>query len=402
MEGADRSQRRYDRLFGANVLALLSTGVASVALTLLVFEIAPDEAGIVLASALSIKMAGFILGPPLVAAFARRMPRLVMIAALNIMRALALLGMPLAGSVGTLYALAAVIALTSAALGAIYQESVALLLTGEAEYTWALAKSRAAYDMEAAAGALFAAVLLLFVSDFGLFVAAVALLVVSTVLTLSVDVPAVRKSASGTILDVATRGVRTIATAPQLRGVPYLAVAVASAAAMVGVNTVVLVQGELGRGEEATAVALGAFGIGSVVGAFLVPRLLARRADRHLMLGGTALSTAALILAAFATTYPILLAMWAAIGVGASVAQLPASFAVRRVARPEDYATMFAGLMAITYAAYMVAYQIAGRVGAAAGMDAAFVLLSGIAVIFAAIASWHWSVEDPNPQMAAR
>lgn len=167
----------------------------------------------------------------------------------------------------------------------------------------------------------------------------------------SVDVPARPEAAAGGAPEFATHGVQKIATDPRLRGVPYLAVAVAAAAAMVAVNTVVLVQGELGLGDGATTVALAAFGLGSVGGGALVPRLLALRPDRTLVLAGTALSMLALVLAAFVTTYPNLLVTWVAIGVGASVAQLPATFAVRRHARREEYHVMFGGLMSITYAA---------------------------------------------------
>jgi len=400
MDDAARSHRGYNSLFAANVLALLATGVAGVGLALLVFDLAGEDAGVVLATALSIKLAAFMLGAPLVGAFANRFPRRALLAALNVLRAAALACLPLASSVAWLYALIAVFALATAALTAIYQESVALLLPDEPDYSWALVKSRAAYDLQGAAGPLAAMLLLLFVDEHGVFVPAAGILVVAIALALSVDVPGQPNAANGSLLELATRGVRTIARDPRLRGVPYLAAAVAAAAAMVAVNTVVLVQGELGLGDEATTVALAAFGLGSVGGAFLVPQLLARRSDRTLMLAGTALSTLALILAAFATTYAILLVMWVAIGVGASIAQLPATFAVRRYARREDYHVMFGGLMAITYATYLVAYQVAGRVGAAAGMDATFVLLGGIAVTFAMLAAWRWSTEAPPPVLS--
>jgi predicted MFS family arabinose efflux permease len=355
---------------------------------------------VVLATALSIKMAGFIIGAPLVTAFAHRFSRRTKVAGLNLVRAGALILVPSVGSAQALYVLIAVFAVASAALNAVYQESVATLLPAEPDYSWALVKSRATYDLEGIAGPLAAMLLLTLVDHDGLFIAAVAILAAAMLLSLAVNVPVAPKVAGGGFLEVALRGVRTIATDPRLRGVPYLAVAVAAAVAMVAVNTVVLVQGDLGYGETATTAALAAFGIGSVAGAILVPRLLARRQDRQLMLYGTALSTAALILAAFVSGYPTLLVMWLAIGVGASIAQLPATLAVRSGARKEDYDIMFGGLLAITYGAYLVAYQISGRVAAEAGMDAAFVLLGAIAVTFALIASWRWSTESTQTETA--
>ena len=55
---------------------------------------------------------------------------------------------------------------------------------------------------------------------------------------------------------------------------------------MVLVNTVVLVRADLGLGETQVAIALGAFGGGSMLAALLLPRLLDNRPDRPVMIGG--------------------------------------------------------------------------------------------------------------------
>ena len=55
---------------------------------------------------------------------------------------------------------------------------------------------------------------------------------------------------------------------------------------MVYVNTVVLVQARLGLGEESVALAFAGFGAGSMLAAFLLPRMLDRLADRPVMIGG--------------------------------------------------------------------------------------------------------------------
>jgi hypothetical protein len=137
-----------------------------------VFDRVGDDAGVVLATALSIKMAGFILGGPLVAAVADSAPRHGLIAGLSAVRAASVAAMPFVWSVGGLYALVAVFALASAALTAIYQESVAVLLPDEPDYSWALVKSRAAYALEGVAGPVAATPPLLLVDQSGLFVAA--------------------------------------------------------------------------------------------------------------------------------------------------------------------------------------------------------------------------------------
>jgi predicted MFS family arabinose efflux permease len=83
-----------------------------------------------------------------------------------------------------------------------------------------------------------------------------------------------------------TRGLRAFLASPRLRGLLALNLAVAAGIAMVFVNTVVLVQARFGLGGEATALALAAFGAGSVLAALILPRLLQAVSDRTVMLAG--------------------------------------------------------------------------------------------------------------------
>ena len=64
--------RTYRRLFAAQVVSLLGTGLATIALALLAYELAGDEAGKVLGTALAIKMVAYISVAPVAGAFAFR------------------------------------------------------------------------------------------------------------------------------------------------------------------------------------------------------------------------------------------------------------------------------------------------------------------------------------------
>ena len=61
------SNRTYRHLFFAQVIALLGTGLATVALGLLAFDLAGADAGIVLGTALAIKMLAYIGVAPVAA-----------------------------------------------------------------------------------------------------------------------------------------------------------------------------------------------------------------------------------------------------------------------------------------------------------------------------------------------
>lgn len=65
----------YARLFSAQVLALLGTGLLTVALGLLAVDLAGADAGAVLGIALTVKMVAYVLVSPVMAALVTRLPR---------------------------------------------------------------------------------------------------------------------------------------------------------------------------------------------------------------------------------------------------------------------------------------------------------------------------------------
>jgi len=66
------SDPTYARLFAAHVVALLGTGLMTVALALLAFDMAGERAGAVLGTALAIKMIAYVGLAPITAALAAR------------------------------------------------------------------------------------------------------------------------------------------------------------------------------------------------------------------------------------------------------------------------------------------------------------------------------------------
>ena len=80
------ANRTYRHLFLAQVIALLGTGLATVALGLLAYEMAGSNAGAVLGTALAIKMLAYIGVAPIASAFAERLPRRTMLVSLDLVR----------------------------------------------------------------------------------------------------------------------------------------------------------------------------------------------------------------------------------------------------------------------------------------------------------------------------
>lgn len=390
------ANRTYRHLFAAQVIALIGTGLATVALGLLAWEIAAADAGIVLGTALAIKMVAYVTLAPLASAVADRVPRRAMLVALDLIRATVALALPFVSEVWHVYVLIFLLQAASAGFTPTFQATIPDVLPDEAEYTRALSLSRLAYDLESLLSPMLAALLLTVVSFPVLFGGTVLGFLASAALVLTVTLPSPKPSQSRGVWDRTTRGIRIYLATPRLRGLLALNLAVAAAGAMVIVNTVVLVQARLALGETEVALALAAFGGGSMVAALLLPRLLDRMPDRPAMLAGAVLLALGTALGPLVGSLTALMALWLMIGFGYSLTQTPTGRLLRRSAQPEDRPAIFAAQFALSHACWLLTYPLAGRFGASFGLDATFLLMAGLAALGVAAALRLWPAAEPE------
>ncbi|MFC3694616.1 MFS transporter [Chenggangzhangella methanolivorans] len=390
------SNRTYRHLFLAQVIALIGTGLATVALGLLAYELAGKQAGAVLGTALAIKMVAYVGVAPIAAAFADRLPRWTMLVALDLVRAAVAVSLPFVTEIWEVYVLIFVLQSASAAFTPTFQATIPDVLPEERDYTRALSLSRLAYDLESIVSPMLAAALLTVISFHALFAGTVVGFLASAALVVSVALLTPKPTERRGIYDRTTRGVRIYLATPRLRGLLALTLAVAAASAMVIVNTVVIVQAGLGLGQPQTALALGAYGAGSMAAAFALPRLLDRMPDRPVMLLGAALLALALGLGPVVGSFEALLALWFVLGVGTSVTQTPGGRLLRRSAHAEDRPAVFAAQFALSHACWLLTYPVAGWVGARAGMPVAYLALAGVAAaaVVAALILWPQAEDD--------
>lgn len=252
--------RTYRHLFAAQVIALVGTGLMTVALGLLAYELAGADAGAVLGTALAIKMLAYVGIAPIAQAFADRLPRRSLLVALDLIRAAVALCLPFVTEVWQIYLLIFVLQAASAGFTPTFQATIPDILPDEEEYTKALSLSRLAYDLESLVSPMLAAALLTIISFHNLFAGTVLGFLVSAALVVSVVLPASTPGPRRGIWDRTTRGIRLYLATPRLRGLLAISLAVSAAGAMVIVNTVVIVKARFGLGEAEVAWALAAFG----------------------------------------------------------------------------------------------------------------------------------------------
>ena len=381
----------FRHLFAAQIVALLGTGLATVALGLLAWQLAGDNAGAVLGTALAIKMVAYVTLAPVAAAVAERLPRRAFLVALDLIRAGVIACLPFVDQVWQIYVLIFFLQAASAGFTPAFQAVVPDVLKDDDDYTNALSLLRLAEDLEQLASPMIAALLLTVVSFPMLFAGTVVGFVASALLVMTARLPdRARDEGSHFWADV-TKGMRIYTRTPRLRGLMVMEAAVAGAGAMVYVNTVVLVQARLGLGEQAVALAFAGFGAGSMLAAFLLPRMLERFEDRPVMIGGAALMVAGVALVPLVGGLAGLITLWALIGFGFSLTQTPIGRIINRSAREADRGAVFAAQFALSHACWLVTYPLAGWIGAGAGLSVAALVLAGIGTLglIAVLRVWH-------------
>jgi MFS family permease len=391
------ANRDYARLFAAQVVALLGTGLLTVGLGLLAYDLAGARAGVVLGTAYTIKMVAYVGLSPLAQAWAQRLPRKAVLIGADALRGGVALCLPFVTDLWQVYALIFVLQAASATFTPAYQAVLPDILPDERDYTRALSLSRMAYDLEnllspALAGLLLAVLSYhwLFMGTFGGFVASTALVALATIPPLG------GTAADRPFRERLSRGLRIYLATPRLRGLLSLNLAAAAIGAFVLVNTVVLVRGDYGADETGLAIAMAAFGAGSMAAALVLPRLLDHMADRRVMMAGArglalvALGAGAMLWLGGLPGWGVFLLAWAVVGFLYSAILTPSGRLLRRSAHAGDRPAVFAAQFALSHACWLVTYPLAGWAGEALGMGPALMLLAGVAGLGIVSAARLW------------
>lgn len=371
------ADRTYRHMFLAQIVALVGTGLATVALGLLAFDLAGKDASAVLGTALAIKMVAYVLIAPLAGAYANRMPRRALLVSLDVARLAVVLLLPFVNQIWQIYALIFILQSCSAAFTPALQATIPDILPAEVDYTKAQSLSRLAYDLETLLSPALAAVLLLVVSYQALLLGTALGFLGSALLVVSVVLPrATQTAAQPGVRRKLTQGLHIYLATPRLRGLLALNLA-------------------------AVALSRAAFGAGSMLMALILPRVLERRSDRTVMLAAGAVLTVTLAMLAAVWSWlstmarwPVLLSVWLMLGATYAALVTPGGRLLRRSSHEADRPALFAAQFSLSHVCWLVAYPLVGWLGTRSGVAAALWAMVALAAVGAAFAQRVWPTRD--------
>ncbi|WP_199458639.1 MFS transporter [Vibrio owensii] len=376
--------RDYVRLFVAQVTSLLGSGLSSVCLALLAYELADSDASVVLSIAFALKMIAYIVLAPIFAVLSQRWSKKKALIILDLIRAMLFVALPFANQVWHVYVLMFAINACSAAFTPLYQATLPSVLPVREHYTKALSFSRIAYDLEQIVSPVLSAILLTILSFRQLFWIDAMTFVLSAILILVSFIPSVEKE----IRKVETLKLRSLYNGlsaylahPSLRLLWCAYLAVASASAMVIVNTVVYVHDVLLGGDSETALALFTVGLGSMVVALMLPKLVRINKPQRYHLHGLLLISAAFYLGTWLPGWIGFVVLCFSLGGGMSCIQTTSGLIINDVCEGEEASQYFAAHFSLTHFWWLLTYLTAGLSASRFGLEGAYWVMLTISTI---------------------
>lgn len=353
----------FAQLYAAQTISLLGDAFTWVALALLAFELAGEHSGVILGTALTLRVTAFVLFSSLGGVLADRLNRKTLMVTADLARVLIIALIPLATGVWQVYVLMFLLNAFTAIFTPTFQATVPLV--AKREYPQAIALSSATNELlgvlgPGLAGGI-AAVLggrSLFWLDAATF-ALSALLILTLRANLQIHLDAVSEGFKWSDL---RQGTQRLWTDPPLRLALLLELVAAISGAWVLVNTVGYVKGSLGLGDAQYGWVMAAFGIGATCAALMVGALERRVKRISFILLGAALTTLAILPTALASLLPLML-LWFVAGIGQNWVNLPANTLIADRTPEAIQGRVYGAHFAWSHLWWVFSYPLAGWLG---------------------------------------
>jgi MFS family permease len=377
----------YRRLWSARTASQWGDVFATVALSLLVFDLTGSALGV--SAVVAVEIIPVLLLAPIAGTLVDRLPRILVMVTADLLRAILATALIFAsGNVVVIYAVA-----FGLALGAVLfnpaANSVLPTLVDERELVAANSGIWTAAVLSQIAFAPLAGLLYAGLGPGPAFgINAASFLVSAAALAglrpAAAPAPTERR---GFFADAAA-GVRLLARDRLLRALAAGQLLAALSAGATSALLVVLARDHLGLPPSGYGTLLGAIGVGAVLGPFLLTRLVTDPRRSAFVFGPYVLrGLVDIVLAAF-TALPVALAALVAYGLGTSTGAVTFNSLLQAHTPPEASGRIFASFDVLWQLGRLISLLVGGLLAAAIGIQAVY-YLGGALLLLAAVVGWH-------------
>jgi len=392
------SEKSFRNLFFAQNFSLLGSGLATIAISLLAFDLTGRNAALILSGLFTIKMFVYVIFSPFAGAIADKFDTKKYLIIQDLIRAIAAFGLIFVSEIWHLYIIILLIYLSTAAFTPIYQSAIPKIFKDETDYTKALSLFRIAQDMENILSYALATILLLFLNYNLLFIGTFTGYFVSALLISAIIFPFLSKTSGEKENNFSinlTLGIKRYLSISELRGLMFLNLAVSAGGSMVLVNTIILVRSSLELSEIAFSITMLIFGAGCIFAAIIIPYLSKEMTASRIMLAGSNLLSVVFVALAFWLMlfdfiWFVLLLAWFISGFGYTLLLTPMGRVIRRVSSVDEFSQVYSAQFSLSHLCWLFMYPLSGYLMTISGGPFTLLTLAMLMVCSNIIAAWHF------------
>ena len=388
----------FRNMFIAQALSLIGSGLATVALGLLAYDLAGNDAGMVLGIAMAIKMLAYVFISPLAAALAANMSRRSFLVWLDLGRVGLVLFFPFVDQIWQVYLLIFLLFSLTAGFTPVFQATIPDIVKDEDTFIDALTLSRVSFNIEAIASPILAGIFITIMTFNWLFIFTSAGFLASAFLVWKIrNLENVEAADQTAFMKRVTTGLLIFRQTPRLRGLMALNMVVALMAANVYINSIIAAHETLAGNERIYLNLLLFFGVGSIAAALVLRRMIKLLNVRRLCLLAAFLAAMAPVLFVINQGAFVFYAVWALLGFATSLITTSSGLLLRASAHAPDRPSVFAAQFSLSHACFLLSYLLVAWLGREFGALTTLWLtgLGGLVFATGAIAIWLRGTDAP-------
>ena len=359
--------KTFAKLYLAQTISLLGDALSWVGLALLAYQIDKENASVILATALTLRVTAFIIFSPFAGVLADKVERKKILYVTHFIRMAIICCLPFITSEWQIYVLVFFLNVFNAFFTPTYRAVIPQVVQ-EKYYREAIGLSTATFQLLGILGPALAGIIAVFLGarqifflDGISFVLAGILILTIPAIELQKGVTDEAKQSQNTWSDV-VKGIRLLFGNNILRFALAIEFVSAIAGAMILVNTISHIKNSLLLDDKYYGWAMAIFGIGAAIAAFLLGSLDKSKTRSTSLISGAFLLGISICMVNF-VGYPVLLVLWLFAGLGQSLAEMPSETLIAETIASENQGKVYGSHFAFSHLWWAIAYPIAGFLG---------------------------------------
>jgi len=353
-------------LYFAESISLLGDAFTWIGLALLSYQFGKERSAVILATALTLRVAAFIIFSPFAGVLADRISRKTILVATHFIRMAIVACLPFVDREWQIYMLIFLLNVFNAFFTPTYR-SVIPQVVDRSHYRQAVGLSTATFQILSVLGPGLAGTFALWFGARQIFFIDAASFIIAAIFILLLPAAKIQKTIKQrrkafAIWHDAIQGIRLLFKNRLIRFALFIEFVSAIAGAQILVNTVGHIKTALHLTDKHYGWVMAAFGIGGSIAAFVAGGLDKTKTRRLSLVIGASVLAITISIANF-VGYPVMLILWLFAGLGQSLAEMPSETLIGENIADQEQGKVYGSHFAFSHLWWFIAYPIAGFTG---------------------------------------